>query len=42
MLEKIELWPDKLEQFFQKSVQNAIKNSDDTKMLKELFTLISM
>lgn len=41
MLDKIEQWPDKLELFFQASVQNAIKNSDDTVMLKELLGMLS-
>lgn len=41
MLDTIEQWPDRLELFFQASVQNAIKNSDDTAMLKELLGMLS-
>jgi len=38
---KLELWPMRLEKFFQDTVQNAIKKSDDTMMLKELLKLVS-
>lgn len=38
---KLEHWPDRFEKFFQDTVQNAIKKSDDTVMLKQLLTLIS-
>jgi len=38
---KLEYWPSRLEKFFQDTVQNAIKKSDDTAMLKELLKLVS-
>lgn len=38
---KLEHWPTRLEKFFQDTVQNAIKKSDDTAMLKELLKLVS-
>ena len=38
---KLEYWPERLEKFFQNTVQNAIKKSDDTIMLKELLKLVS-
>lgn len=38
---KLEFWPMRLEKFFQDTVQNAIKTSDDTMMLKELLKLVS-
>ncbi len=38
---KLEHWPTRLEKFFQDTVQNAIKKSDDTVMLKELLKLVS-
>lgn len=38
---KLEPWPDRLEKFFQESVQNAIQQSDNTTFLKELLTLIA-
>ncbi|MDP3787696.1 MAG: hypothetical protein Q8Q60_00080 [Candidatus Chromulinivorax sp.] len=38
---KLEHWPTRLEKFFQDTVQNAIKKSDDTIMLKELLKLVS-
>ncbi len=38
---KLEHWPIRLEKFFQDTVQNAIKKSDDTAMLKELLKLVS-
>lgn len=38
---KLELWPARLEKFFQDTVQSAIKKSDDTAMLKELLKLVS-
>lgn len=41
MLDTIDSWPDRLDQFFKESVQNAIKNCDDTAILKELLTLLS-
>lgn len=41
MLDKLEHWPDHLESLFKDSVQNAIKQSDDTAALKELLALIS-
>lgn len=41
LFSKLEFWPDRLEKFFQDSVQNAIKKSDDTAMLKELLQLVS-
>lgn len=41
MLDKIDQWPDRLEAFFQASVQYAIKHSDDTVMLKELLSVLS-
>jgi len=40
MFDKIDSLPDRLEAFFQASVQNAIKYSDDTAMLKELLSLL--
>lgn len=38
---KLELWPNRLEKFFQDTVQYAIKKSDDTVVLKELLKLVS-
>ena len=38
---KLEYWPTRLEKFFQDTVQNAIRKSDDTIMLKELLKLVS-
>ncbi len=38
---KLEHWPARLEKFFQDTVQNAIKKSDDTAMLKDLLKLVS-
>ena len=38
---KLEYWPARLEKFFQDTVQNAIRRSDDTIMLKELLKLVS-
>lgn len=38
---KLEYWPVRLEKFFQDTVKNAIKKSDDTIMLKELLKLVS-
>lgn len=38
---KLEFWPARLEKFFQDTVQQAIRQSDDTAMLKELLTLVS-
>ncbi len=38
---KLEFWPQRLEKFFQDTVNNAIKKSDDTAMLKELLKLVS-
>jgi hypothetical protein len=38
---KLEYWPARLEKFFQDTVKNAIKKSDDTIMLKELLALVS-
>ena len=38
---KLEYWPARLEKFFQDTVQNAIRRSDDTVMLKELLKLAS-
>ncbi len=40
LLEQYEQVPYRLEQFFQKSVQQAIKHCDDTKILKELLSLL--
>ncbi len=37
---KLEHWPERLEKFFQNTVQSAIKKSDDTMMLKELLKLV--
>ena len=37
---KLEPWPPRLEKFFQDTIQNAIKKSDDTMMLKELLKLV--
>ena len=37
---KLEQWPSRLEKFFQDTVHNAIKKSDDTVMLKELLKLV--
>ncbi|MBI2353001.1 hypothetical protein HYV11_02025 [Candidatus Dependentiae bacterium] len=41
ILTTIEPLPDHLEQFFKNSIQNAIKNCDDTVVLKELLTMLS-
>lgn len=41
MLDKIDSWPDRLETFFQATVQYAIKHSDDTAMLKELLSVLA-
>ncbi len=41
MLDSVDSWPDRLDLFFKESVQNAIKNCDDTAVLKELLTLLS-
>ena len=38
---KCQHWPDRLEKFFQESIQHAIHQSDDTAMLKEILTLIA-
>ena len=38
---KLEFWPARLEKFFQDTVQQAIRQSDDTAMLKELLALVS-
>lgn len=38
---KIEDWPNRLDRFFQESVQNAIQKSDDTTFLKDLLALVS-
>lgn len=38
---KIEGWPNRLDRFFQESVQNAIQMSDDTTFLKDLLALVS-
>lgn len=38
---KLEIWPARLEKFFQDTLQHAIKKSDDTTMLKELLSLVS-
>jgi len=38
----LEVWPDRLEKFFQDTIQHAIKKSDDTAMLKELLSLVSV
>lgn len=37
---KLEPWPARLEKCFQDTIQNAIKKSDDTMMLKELLQLV--
>lgn len=39
--DKIEAWPEYLETCFKESVQNAIKQSDDTSVLKELLACVS-
>lgn len=41
VVDKLESWPDKLEACFKDSVQNAIKESDDTAALKELLSLVA-
>jgi hypothetical protein len=41
LIAQLELWPDRLEKFFQTTVHQAIKKSDDTAMLKELLRLVS-
>lgn len=41
MLDSMESWPDRLDLFFKNSVQNAVKNCDDTAVLKDLLTLLS-
>jgi len=38
---KLENWPTRLEKFYQSTVQRAIRQSDDTTVLKELLTLVS-
>jgi len=38
---KLEFWPARIEKFYQDTVQQAIRQSDDTAMLKELLTLVS-
>lgn len=38
---KLECWPARLEKFFQDTVQQAIRQSDDTAMLKELLSIAS-
>ena len=40
LVEQYEQVPYRLERFFQKSVQQAIKHCDDTKILKELLSLL--
>lgn len=40
-LDKVDQLPDRLETFFQASVQYAIKHSDDTAMLKELLSVLA-
>jgi hypothetical protein len=40
LFEQYEAVPQRLERFFQKSVQQAIKHCDDTKVLKELLEII--
>jgi hypothetical protein len=37
---KLEPWPARLEKFFEDTMQQAIKKSDDTAMLKELLKLV--
>lgn len=36
----LERWPGRLEKFYQDTVQQAIRQSDDTAMLKELLTMV--
>jgi len=38
---KLEYWPARIEKFYQDTVQQAIRQSDDTAMLKELLVLVS-
>ena len=38
---KLECWPARLEKFFQDTIQQAIRQSDDTAMLKELLSFVS-
>lgn len=38
---KLECWPARLEKFFQDTVQQAIRQSDDTAMLKDLLRIAS-
>lgn len=40
MVSNLEAWPPRLEKFFEQTVQEAIKKSDDTMVLKELLTLV--
>ncbi len=40
ILSHLEVWPDRLEKFFQATVHHAIKKSDDTAILKELLRLV--
>ena len=40
LIEQYDQMPYRLERFFQKSVQQAIKHCDDTKILKELLSLL--
>ena len=41
IIDKLESWQDKLEECFKNSVNNAIEQSDDTLMLKELLSVVS-
>jgi hypothetical protein len=41
LYDTLQAWPDRLEKFFQDSVQHAIKTCDDTTTLKEFLTLVS-
>lgn len=41
MIDKVDPFSDKLETCFKNSVNNAIKHSDDTAMLKELLAMVS-
>lgn len=41
IFDKIDQLPERLEAFFQTSVQKAIKHSDDTAMLKELLSVLA-
>lgn len=41
IVDKIEFWPEILEGFYKDSVQNAIRQSDDTAALRELLSMVS-